>query len=181
MTEMALGRVEATSAVASASFDAFYRQEWSRAVRYGWVLTGDLPAAEDLAQDAFVAAQRRWDSISGYERPDAWIRRAMTNRSASRARRLANEARAKLRLRPDIRISVELPEAADHVWEAVRSLSPRQMHVVTLAYLEDRSDNEIATILDLGVDTVRTHKRRAELRLAELLDDEPETTTGDLS
>lgn len=181
MTEAVLRPAEATEAGPVSPFEVFYRREWAPAVRYGWVLTGHLPAAEDLAQDAFVAAQRRWNTVGHYEKPDAWIRRAMTNRSASRARRMANEARAKLRLKPDVRVSIELPEADDHLWEAVRRLSPRQTHVIALSYLDDRSDKEIATILDCGVDTVRTHKRRARSRLAELLNEDLETEEGDLS
>lgn len=177
---MALGRWSSRRVTTDQSFASFYRQEWAKAVRYGWVLTGELSAAEDLAQDAFVAAEKRWDTLLGYERPDAWVRRAMTNRSASRARRLAREARLKLRLKPDARITVELPDAVDHVWDAVRTLSHRQLHVIALSYLEDRSDSEIAEILELSVDTVRTHKRRAQHRLAELLDEQPETNKGDL-
>lgn len=171
MEELTVDLVDASVSSDVDSFDRFYRREWAAAVRYGWALTGSRTAAEDLAQDAFIAAQRSWKRIGGFERPDAWVRRAMTNRSTNRLRRLGRETRARMRMRSGIELTVELPEASDHVWAAVRRLSPRQMQVVALTYLDDLSVDEVAEILECGSETVRTHLRRARAHLAEELAD----------
>ncbi|MCU1378290.1 MAG: putative polymerase subfamily sigma factor [Acidimicrobiales bacterium] len=152
-----------------ATFAAFFAAEYGGVVRVLAALTGDLGTAEDLTQDAFLVAQRRWDDIAAYDRPEAWVRRVALNMSMARHRRLGREARALLRLRTH---PVELPEPADEVWAAVRTLPARQAQVIALVYGEDRAVDDVAAILGCGVETVRTHLRRARARLAELLREE---------
>jgi hypothetical protein len=45
----------------SVDFDAFYRSEYAGALRFAYVLTGRMPVAEEIAQDAFLSAYGRWD------------------------------------------------------------------------------------------------------------------------
>ena len=78
-------------------FDACYRREWSGLVALGWSLTGSWAAAEELAQDAFADAYRRWDHVGGLDRPGAWLRRAVVNRSASHHRHRSVEDRGRRR------------------------------------------------------------------------------------
>jgi RNA polymerase sigma-70 factor (ECF subfamily) len=79
------------------------------------------------------------------------------------------EAKALPRLAGSVDLLPELsPEAAD-VWRAVRRLPNRQAQVIALFYLEDLPLDEIADILDLSVETVRTHLRRARRKLARRL------------
>ncbi len=79
-------------------FDVFYRRELRPVVGLAYVLTGRRSAAEDLAQEAFVAAYRRWRDIGGYDDPGAWVRAVAMNHARSRVRRRATEARALVRL-----------------------------------------------------------------------------------
>jgi RNA polymerase sigma-70 factor (ECF subfamily) len=62
-----------------------------------------------------------------------------------------------------------LPEPAHEFWAAVRSLSPAQAQVVALHYVEDRSIDDIATVLGIAPGTVKTHLSRARHALAEKL------------
>jgi RNA polymerase sigma-70 factor (ECF subfamily) len=50
-------------------FDEFYRDAYARLVGQVFVLTGDLGAAQDAVQEAFVRAWSRWDRVSGYDAP----------------------------------------------------------------------------------------------------------------
>src|SRR5687768_10837221 len=79
-------------------FDRLYRQEYAPLVRLAWTLTGRWAVAEELVQEAFLRAHRRWDTIGTYQRPGAWVRRILLNLATSRARRMAAEARALVRL-----------------------------------------------------------------------------------
>ena len=45
------------------SFDAFYAREYAGLVRLALVLSGSRHAAEDLAQDALLAAYRSWSQL----------------------------------------------------------------------------------------------------------------------
>jgi RNA polymerase sigma-70 factor (ECF subfamily) len=152
------------SAPTAATFEAMFVAEYASVVRLGAVLTGDVAAGEDLAQDAFIAAQARWAIVGAYSDPGAWVRRVVMNRSVSRYRRAASEARALIRLgRPQHQ---EPPAVHDEVWRAIRRLPGRQAQVILLTVLEDRSVTEIALMLECGEPTVRTHLLRARKRLA---------------
>ena len=48
-----------------------------------YALSGSRAAAEDLAQEAFLAAHKSWDKVGGYEKPEAWVRRVVANMSVS--------------------------------------------------------------------------------------------------
>jgi RNA polymerase sigma-70 factor (ECF subfamily) len=60
-------------------------------------LTGDFATAEDLVQDAVIAALRRWPTEGVPERPDAWLFTVARNRALDALRR-DNNYRTKLAL-----------------------------------------------------------------------------------
>jgi RNA polymerase sigma-70 factor (ECF subfamily) len=155
------------------TFDAFARRERANLVSFGWVLTGSLATAEELAQEALVAAWRGWDRVGSYDRPGAWARRAVANRAADVYRKTGRERRAfgRLARRRDITEVGELSISDENaaLWDAVRALPARQAQVVALHYLEDRPVSEIATILDCAEATVRVHLHRGRTELARRL------------
>ena len=157
-------------------FDQFYADNWDAVAGLAYALSGSRVASEDLAQEAFLAAYRRWETIGGYDNPSAWVRRVVANRSVSVFRRTTAEARAILRLSGEHGPLPELsPEAAD-VLRAVRRLPRRQAQVVVLHYLQDLPLSEVALVLDRSVETIRTHLRRARKTLAVYLDVPEEQT-----
>lgn len=54
-------------------FDSFYRAEFEAVAGLAYTLSGSRLASEDLAQEAFLAAYRRWDEIGRYDNPGAWV------------------------------------------------------------------------------------------------------------
>src|SRR6266545_6283676 len=86
------------AALEPAPFDEFFRSEYRRVVGLATVLCGRLAIAEELAQDAFVSAYRRWDRVGAYDDPGAWVRRVVVNLATSSLRRRAREVRALTRL-----------------------------------------------------------------------------------
>jgi RNA polymerase sigma-70 factor (ECF subfamily) len=162
---------------AEAGFDAFYAQEYRGVVGLALALSGNRWAAEDLAQEAFLAAHRSWDRVGAYPRPDLWVRRVVANLAVSAFRRRMAEARALGRVA--FGRTPPLPElSADDAefWQAVRSLPRRQAQVVALHYFEDRPVADIADILDVAVGTVKKHLFDGRRALAERLgvDDDPD-------
>jgi len=114
-----------------------------------------------------MEAHRRWDSISGYHDPGAWVRKVAMNKARSRLRRRGAEARAYARhVGRERLLPAEMPEPADHFWAEVRRLPRQQAKVVALHYLDDRPVDEIATILGISAGTVKTHLHRARATLA---------------
>ncbi|MPZ53486.1 MAG: sigma-70 family RNA polymerase sigma factor [Acidimicrobiia bacterium] len=153
-------------------FDDFYRVTFPRMVDIARGLSGSRLAAEDLAQDALVAAYRQWPKVGGLDNPGAWVRRVVINKSVSRYRRHLAEAKALVRLRPIRGASPEpLPDDAEEFWRAVRQLSRRQAQAITLHYLEDLPLGEIAEIMEISPNTVKVHLHRGRTTLAELLEE----------
>lgn len=151
-------------------FDDFYAEHARRTVAVAYALTGDWGAAEDLTQEAFLAASRRWTEIRDYEDPGAWVRRLVTNRSVSRWRRLVRESAAVARLSRRISDVAADPELADpEFWVAVHALPPQQARAVVLHYVDDRSVEDIAAVLGCSEGSVKTHLSRARHTLAERL------------
>ena len=159
---------ERVKAIVSEDFTAFYDREIRSVVGLAYVLSGSRNGAEDLAQDAFVAAYRHWDRVGAYEDPGAWVRRVAANRSISNGRRRVAEAKALLRLGGE-RIAIPgLSDDNEDLWSAVRRLPPRQAQVVALRYWDGRSGREIAEILELSEATVKSHLQRARQMLAQI-------------
>jgi len=172
-----IGRDEAetpTSRVVRAlePFDRFYEREFRSVVGLAYALSGSRAASEDLAQEAFIAAHRNWDKVGAYEKPEAWVRRVVSNLSVSRFRKRATELRALTRLaglRDESVLLPELPAEAQEFWSNVRKLPKRQAQAIALHYLEDRSVADIAEILECAPNTVKVHLHKGRLKLAERL------------
>lgn len=152
------------------SFEAFYQLEYDACVRLAYVLSGSRWGAEDIAQEAFIAAHRRWSVIGTYDKPGAWVRRVISNKSVSWYRRRFAEGRALLKMAT--RRFYELPDldrTSEEVWNAVRRLPRRQAQVVALTYLDELSLSEIGELLGVAVPTVGTHLTRGREALARML------------
>ena len=152
-------------------FDAFYSREYPSIVTLAFALSGSRWAAEDLAQDAFLAAHRDWERIGAYERPGAWVRSVVTNLSVSAFRRRIAEAKALTRATVGQPPAIsELSADGADFWRAVRSLPRRQAQVITLHYLEDLQVAVIAEILGTAEGTVKKHLFEGRRTLARRLD-----------
>lgn len=152
------------------TFETFAARERAALVAYAWTLTGSISEAEELAQDALTAAWSAWNRVGGFDQPRSWARRVVSNRASTRRRRAGREGRALARLtgrRQDD--TLDLPEPDQELWDRVRALPARQAQVVALHYLEDRSVEDIAEILDCAVGTVKSHLHRARIALAQSL------------
>jgi RNA polymerase sigma-70 factor (ECF subfamily) len=151
-------------------FEVFYRRDFRAVVGLAYALSGSRWAAEDLAQEAFLAAHRQWSRIGTYEAPGAWVRRVVANMAVSAFRRKAAEARAVGRYMAGRQTPLIELEPVDHeFWEAVRDLPPQQAKAIALHYLEDRPVKQVAEILGCSESTAKVHLHRGRLALAERL------------
>jgi RNA polymerase sigma factor (sigma-70 family) len=162
-------RVDRTVATVGSAeaFEDFFVREYGAVVGLAYALCGNRALAEDLAQEAFLAAHRNWSRLASYERPGAWIRRVVANLSVSAIRRRVVEAKGIVRLAARERPQVEdLPASDAAFWTAVRKLSRRQAQVVALFYVDDLPVAEIAQILDVSVGSVKKHLHEGRRALA---------------
>ena len=152
----------------SEPFEDFYRRDFRSVAGLAYALCGSTGAAEDITQDAFLAALRQWDSLRN---PGAWVRKTVANRSVSQFRRRASETKALFRLGDGAFSDVQLPEHDDALWGEVRRLPKRQRQVLALRYIDGNSIGEIASLLGLSDTTVKTHLQRGKQTLNDRLKD----------
>lgn len=148
------------------TFQSFYFREFRSVLALANVLVGDHQVAEDLTQEAFMAALRVWPNL---DQPDHWIRSVLSNRAKSWWRRVYAARRANLKLYEPTGGIVDMPPDSEEFWSEVRSLPTRQAQAVALHYLEERSTEEIADILGCEQSTVRVHLSRGRKALASRL------------
>ena len=74
-----MGSAEADSAEPPDSFTAVVEAHWTAVYRLLYSLTGNPHDSEDLAQETFLRALRRWDSFKQGTNLRAWLLRIGTN------------------------------------------------------------------------------------------------------
>ncbi|HYN93459.1 MAG TPA: SigE family RNA polymerase sigma factor [Pilimelia sp.] len=163
---------------AAADFDALYHARYGDVVAMLHAYVGDLPEAQDLAQEAFCRAWQRWGDVAGYQDPMAWIRRVALNLATSRWRRL-RVARAHARRERPGHVPGLSP---DHVAlvAALRRLPDDQRRAIVLHHLVDLSVAEVAHEMQVAVGTVKSwlHRGRAALA-AQLVETREEVADRD--
>jgi RNA polymerase sigma factor (sigma-70 family) len=128
-----------------------YRVGYGKLVRVAYLLTGHAAVAEEIVQDAFLAAHRTEGRLRD---PYPYLRRAVVNRCRSWGRRHTVERDHRPRP-PD---PADL--AADEMWDALATLTERQRAAIVLRFYEDMPDDRIAEILDCRQATVRSAVHR---------------------
>jgi RNA polymerase sigma-70 factor (sigma-E family) len=149
-------------------FERFFNTEYPHVLRSVFLMCHDRHRAQDLTQDAFVEAVRRWERVRELDRPGAWVRRV--------AIRLTVRAVHRERVRPGLEAASGWPEKLSghniDVLHAVRRLPARQRAAVVLFYFDDAPVTEIAQTLGCSEATVRVHLHRARTALARALGSE---------
>jgi RNA polymerase sigma-70 factor (ECF subfamily) len=163
--------------VSGLSFEFFYEQQRQPLIALAYAVSGSRIAAEDLAQEALVAAFEAWDEIRGKDNPGTWVRRILLNQAASAYRRKLIELRAVARHARDLPVAgfPEVTGEIDRIWGEVRRLPRRQVQMIALAHIDGLNQVEIADTLGISKESVNTHLRRARQTLARALNIE-ETT-----
>jgi RNA polymerase sigma factor (sigma-70 family) len=147
-------------------FNRVYRSEYSRLVRLATILVGRRDVAEELVQETFLDAHRKWSRLHSYDRPDAWLRRGVLQRSMRHRGRVQKESALIARLVPARWIAAESWATVDPaLFASISRLPRRQAQVLVLVVIDDCSFAEVATILKCSEETARTHYRRARTRL----------------
>ncbi|SDN54134.1 RNA polymerase sigma-70 factor, ECF subfamily [Fictibacillus solisalsi] len=146
-------------------------------------MVGDRHEAEDLAQEAFVRAFVNIDKYSGSYKFSTWLYRIATNLCIDRLRKR----------KPDYSMDAEIPgtegatlysqvadadplpeeeveerEKRDHLQQEIMKLPEKYRTAILLKYIEDMSLEEISSVMDLPVPTVKTriHRGREALKKA---------------
>ena len=131
----------------------------------------DRAAAEDLAQDVFLELYRHLPTLRSTAHMRFWLRRVACHRCIDRIRKTASQPEASLDVVSEPAVA---PVSRDVLLDArlrdlVGELPPRPRLVMLLRFQEDLEPSEIAAVLDMPVNTVKSHLRRSLSVLREQL------------
>lgn len=164
--------VEAATRGEAAGWDWLFDRYYRTLVRYVMARTGDQGAAEDIAQEVFVAAvdgigRLRERSENGVE---GWLRRIARNKSVDRIRRMRRDWVDACQMQPHAdagELALSRITAAE-VRQALDLLSDDQREVVVRRFILDESLEQVAGATGRPVGAVKSMQHRALASLARI-------------
>ena len=145
------------------AFEEIVRQHQGMVFSMACHFLRDRSLAEELAQEVFLNLHQNLRSIKSPEHLVFWLRKVTSHRCIDQSRRL--------KVRPQVSLE-DVPEPAIDATEndlflsemlrrEVDTLPEKARLVVILRYQEDLDPGEIASVLDMPLNTVKSHLRRS--------------------
>jgi RNA polymerase sigma-70 factor (sigma-E family) len=150
-----------SSGESSAAVTALYREHALGLIRLAYITLGNRAAAEDVVQEAFCGLYRRWDQLTAADKALAYLRSSVLNGCRNAYRQAGRPAHV-MHLPPEdsAEAAVLIGERRREVISALRRLPGRQRQALVLRFYVDLSDPEIAAVMGISVNTVRSTLRR---------------------
>jgi RNA polymerase sigma-70 factor (ECF subfamily) len=154
--------VRGAQAGSASDLEALFRDHWPRAYRAAYLVVHDAAAAEDIAQESFLAAVRALDTFDRRRPFGPWLHRIVVNRSIdwARARSLRREVGDEALAAAEARTEAPRQAVSGEMTAALATLPPEQRAVIVMRYLLEYSPGEIARMLGLPRGTVNSRLRR---------------------
>jgi RNA polymerase sigma-70 factor, ECF subfamily len=130
-------------------------------------LTGQRADAEELAQDVFVQLHASLGQIADAGHLVKWLLVAIYHRSIDRLRQRERQGHKVPLEALDEGPEGQAPEsgadplAVSRLYELLHQLQPDARAVVLLRYQDDLDPTDIAALLDMPINTVKSHLRRS--------------------
>jgi RNA polymerase sigma-70 factor (sigma-E family) len=149
-----------------------YTEHYDSMVRLAYVVVSDVPEAEEIVQDTFLAMLAGNWQLRDKEKALAYLRQAIVNRARSVLRHQGVVEKHVQKHSPD------MPSAEhgaltrlerDAVVSALRELSYRQREAIVLRYYGEFSEAETASAMGISQGSVKSHVSRAMVALREAL------------
>ena len=141
----------------ASDLEALFRLHWPRAFRAAFLVVHDAAAAEDIAQESFLAAVRNLDRFDRRRPFGPWLHRIVVNRAIDWTR--ARQLRAESEL-ADIPAPEPERPLDESLLGALAALQPEHRAVIVLRHLLEYTPGEIAELLGLPRGTVNSRLRR---------------------
>ncbi|MDQ3758303.1 MAG: hypothetical protein M3394_10690 [Actinomycetota bacterium] len=153
-------------------FASWYSAAHPKVVTSLMLVTGDLHAAQEAADEAFARAYDRWRRVSEMASPTGWTYRVAFNVLRRKWHRASLERKLLLR-RPAPGV---IPAPAGETWEAVRHLPDRQRTAVVLRFVADLTEAQVAATMGVSRSTVSSSLVAAKRSLGRMLADDGDAT-----
>lgn len=157
------------------SFSRLVSRHYDFVFRVAYRLTGHRADAEDVAQEVCVRIGRAIGDYRGGGRFTTWLYAMTLNGVRDLARSRSRDSARTRAFAVHALVDGEAgpvddgADQADRLWEAVRSLSPKQRDAVTLVYGEGLSHADAADAMACSEPTVSWHIHEAKKRLKTIM------------
>ena len=159
-----------------AAFAALVRRFQDMAMGYAHAILHDYHQAQDAAQEAFIEAHAGLPTLDHPLAFPNWLRRIVfkhcnrMTRGKDSVKIVSTEVALELVARGKSPAEiVEEDEVSKLLHEALDQLSKEERQIVSLYYMSDQSQKEVADFLGIKVDTVKNRLRTARGQLKERL------------
>src|SRR5215813_2851310 len=140
----------------TSAMEALFRHHWEMAYRAAYLVVHDSAAAEDIAQEAFLAAVRSLDRFDRRRPFGPWLHRIVVNRAIDHARSRALRREVDAERVPELVGGMPERPLSEPVMEALAALPPETRAIVVLRHLLEYTPGEIAAMLDMPRGTVNS-------------------------
>jgi RNA polymerase sigma-70 factor (ECF subfamily) len=173
---------------AALNFEDLLRPQVEYLYRLAWRFTGNVADAEDLVQDALIKLFPRTQELLEIQRLRPWLARVLYHQYVDSVRRRARSPIVELVTDAEgddypldtLPATKDGPEEhaersgqRERILTALRRLNPEQRAVVTMHDVEGYSLDELETMLETPLGTLKSRLHRARQRLRALLPMEP--------
>ena len=136
-------------------FEEAFDRLFPRAFRLARRIVGDPASAEDVAAESLARAYAQWPRVSSLPHCDGWVLRVAANLAIDHVRRHPPRLEPTEAADAEELLTLRMALAA-----ALVSLPRRQRQAVTLRYLAELSEAEVAVALGISSGSVKTHVHR---------------------
>jgi RNA polymerase sigma-70 factor (ECF subfamily) len=144
-----------------------YSSCYARLVGVVGAVCRDLDDAEEAVQEAFISLMGQWAKVSGYDDPEAWVRKVALAAASNRRRKIRNGVRAARRHGSPVDAPAPTGTAVD-LTRALAALPRVHREVLVLRHL-GLEVLEVARELDIPEGTVKSRLSRGRAALDALL------------
>ena len=171
--------IQTTPKAAEQRFHAIVNEHADRIYNLALMKCGEESLAQDICQETFIRVYKGLQAFRAESQIGTWIYRIALNvchtqmaREIKRGRLADPIEYADDVLSSDLGdpvVEVEREVKAETIRKAIASLPEHQATAVSLFYLKEFKYTEVAEIMDLPLNTVKSHLRRAKTRLRDII------------
>lgn len=150
-------------------FEELYRLYADRAIRTATAVTGSPASAADVVQETFIRVYRNLGAYDGSKPFDPWFNRILYNECNRYLKKHARVVPSEISEERDLPSETDTYDFDRHgeVYELVQRLDDPHRIPVILKYLNDVAEKDIADMMELNVNTVKSRLFKARKKLKE--------------
>ena len=170
--EVLIGRIAKGDRLA---MQVLFARHHVRVYRFVLRLVGNPSVAEDLISEVFLDVWRQADRFEGRSAVSTWMRAIARFKALSALRKRPDEeldeeaAEAIEDTSDNPEVALEKKDKSAVLRQCLEKLSPEHKEIIDLVYYHEKSVEEVAEIVGIPENTVKTRMFYARKKLAELL------------